>query len=48
MESMKKLTEATQLEMSREEMDRRFEEEKKEASHGFVIPTGQCGDISHT
>jgi len=40
METMKKLTEESQLEVTREEMDRRFEGEKEEASHGFVLPSG--------
>ena len=40
METMKKLTEESQLEVTREEMDRRFEVEKEEASHGFGIAGG--------
>lgn len=38
METMKKITEESLLEVTREEMDRRFEVEKEEASHGFVLP----------
>ena len=37
METMKKIKEESQSEVTREEMDRRFEVEKEEASHGFEL-----------